>query len=426
MLLKCLLFLILLLSSLFTLYLMHINTIQRAKPLPQEVADIYAPGRYQRFLDYKNDYRIITLINIFISLLINGFLLFSPFFQKVEALSRHQELPTLAYTILFVTLLNDLPQFFLQYYATFTIEEKYDKNKQTKAMFLRESLGDFVLSLVLYGLLFGAWYFFKTRIFVQNASLNTLTALRYTFILAIITFILMAIIMSISYIYLHILYKFTPLEEGPLKEDIKKLMKDCKKPVKTINVYNESKRSTSKNAFLMKLPFHKEFGIADNFLEENSHDELLAVLAHEVGHLKHQKTFFNYLRYCASILFAGIVFFLLTHLSYITSFVTDVNQAFHLQTENDFLLIMIIMILMRPIIAAINIFNNYVSRSEEYEADDNAVKEGYGQALIATFKQLSSDELIDVNPASLTEFLTYDHPGMYHRIAHIEQEMKKL
>ncbi len=93
MLLKCLLFLILLLSSLFTLYLMHINTIQRAKPLPQEVADIYAPGRYQRFLDYKNDYRIITLINIFISLLINGFLLFSPFFQKVEALARHQELP---------------------------------------------------------------------------------------------------------------------------------------------------------------------------------------------------------------------------------------------------------------------------------------------------------------------------------------------
>ena len=87
---------------------------------------------------------------------------------------------------------------------------------------------------------------------------------------------------------------------------------------------------------------------------------------------------------------------------------------------------MIIMILMRPIIAAINIFNNYISRSEEYEADDNAVKEGYGQALITTFKQLSSDELIDVNPASLTEFLTYDHPGMYHRIAHIEQEMKKL
>ncbi len=73
----------------------------------------------------------------------------------------------------------------------------------------------------------------------------------------------------------------------------------------------------------------------------------------------------------------------------------------------------------------LSIFNNYVSRKEEYEADDNAVKEGYGEALIQTFKTLSSDELVDVNPAPIIEFIEFDHPGMYNRIHHIHQQIQE-
>ena len=67
------------------------------------------------------------------------------------------------------------------------------------------------------------------------------------------------------------------------------------------------------------------------------------------------------------------------------------------------------------------VFRNYTSRCEEYEADRNAVSEGYGEPLIKTFKELSNDELVDVNPADVIEFLEYDHPGMYHRICAIRK-----
>ena len=101
-------------------------------------------------------------------------------------------------------------------------------------------------------------------------------------------------------------------------------------------------------------------------------------------------------------------------------------ESFNIQTLNILLVGEVIAILLKPIMLLISIFTNYVSRIEEYEADDNAVKEGYGEALIRTFKTLSSDELVDVNPAPIIEFLEFDHPGMYNRIHHIHQKMHSL
>ena len=204
-------------------------------------------------------------------------------------------------------------------------------------------------------------------------------------------------------------------------------MRDCKKKVRKIEVYNESKKSVNKNAYCLKILWYRSFGIADNFLKENAQDELLGVLAHEIGHLKHKKDILDYLNYLPLVLMSVALFFLLGNLDSFSKLIAlpvkGINQAFGIEVCNYYLLFIYISYLLFPLSLFNSIHGNYVSRRNEYEADGNAVKEGYGNALIATFTKMSSDELIDINPARIIEILDYDHPGMINRIKAIRKKM---
>lgn len=221
-------------------------------------------------------------------------------------------------------------------------------------------------------------------------------------------------------------YQFTELDAGPLRSKIEDLMKDSKKKVKQIKVYNESKKSNSKNAFLLRLLWHREFGIADNFMLENSERELLAVLSHEVGHLKHKKNFLNYMHYLFLVGMIILLAWIIPNASMIVVFVRKVNSDFGLLNTNYYLMMAVFNSLFYFVNIFISMFQNYRSRREELEADLNAVKNGYGEELIQAFKKVSTDELIDVNPAPLIEFLDYSHPGMYQRIVYIKNAMKEM
>jgi STE24 endopeptidase len=238
--------------------------------------------------------------------------------------------------------------------------------------------------------------------------------------------IVVMLVSILSIVILKKQYTFTPLEDGELKDQINELQKDSKKKVKKIYIYDESKKSTRKNAFLLRFLWIREFGIADNFIKGNSQRELLAVLSHEIGHLKHKKTIWNYLIYAFFVvMFIGIVY-LISHGQLVISISNWVNQSFNLKLNNYYLLFAFYMNLYKPFDAVVSVYASNVTRLEEYEADREAVKNGYGDELILTFKRLSSDELINVNPSPLIEFLEYDHPGMYRRIKAILNEKNKL
>lgn len=422
--LRILLLAIIILSKIYDGAIRLINIRQRERPLPPEVADIYDKSRYERFLAYKKDYFLPSLISDIIAVIISCVLLLTPYFHYMEILGKYKEIPTLIYTIFISLLLPLLIEMPLSYYETFVIEERYGKNKKTRAMFFKDQLIESIFSIILYALIFTILYLITHKISTSVVT-DLFHAVLITALLLAIIGLLYLIITLISYLYLHIHYQFKPLEDGELKTAIMDLMKDSKKKVRVINEYNESARSTSKNAFLLKMPFHKEFGIADNFISENAKDELLAVLAHEVGHLKHKKNIFNYLSGLFAVIGVIILILIISHLNVVSSVRQMINIAFGITTDNLYLYIYVIMTLFTPLGAILSVYHNYVSRREEYEADDNAVKEGYGQALIRTFKQISYDEFIDVNPSPITEFLEYDHPGMFHRITHIEKAMKE-
>ncbi len=221
-------------------------------------------------------------------------------------------------------------------------------------------------------------------------------------------------------------YTFSEMEDCELREQIESFAQESKKKIRHIKIYNESKKSNSKNAFLLKFLGYREFGIADNFLDENSQDELLAVLLHEIGHLKHKKNLFNYLNYLFCFFFFLFFVYLIPNAKNIVHLNHLINTSFGLQYTNYYLSFTIFSYAYLPFSFLFKIYKNFVSCKEEKEADYNAVDHGYGQALIDTFTKVSSDELIDVNPHPLIEFLNYDHPSMYKRITYIQKRQKEL
>lgn len=397
---------------------------QRKKPLPSHVKDIYPEKRYQTFLAYKKEYRKIFIFNQIFELCLQLFCILSPFYTWMQDANPYICVCKTLLTFTIIECIIDMPT---SYYSTFTIEEKYGLNHQTKKDFFKDfciqKITGFIMLMIL--LSFLVWIGTHLGTWTNNFSISLLHAFLICFLLVAAGFIIMMTLSLISLFTMRLQYTFTELEDGALRQQILSFLKESKKKVHHIKVYDESKKSNSKNAFLLKFLGYREFGIADNFLEENSQEELYAVLLHEIGHLKHKKNIWNYTGYALAIFLFFCLVYLVYHASVFLTFNTMINTDFHLVYTNYYLTCSIVLTFCKPFLFLWQLFRNYVSCQEEQEADFNSVDHGYGSALIQTFKKLSSDELIDINPHPLIELLEYDHPGMNKRISYILERMKK-
>lgn len=416
--------LIILLQTIYAFLLDNLKNKQRKKPLPQEVADIYDKERYQSFLHYEKDYDRMRLWKRVCLIGVDFLYLFSPILSYIDYHFSNVYMRSLLTLFIFI-LIKRVIEVIFDYYATFKIEEKYNKNRKTLSIFLKdviiETLLDCLLTFVLY---IPCLYILEHIVsWTHHFSFSYFDSFMMVLGFLILALILYLVLLGISYFYLRTQYTFTELEDSELRHKIEKLMENCPKKVKHIKVYNESKKSTGKNAFLLKILGYREFGIADNFLDDNSERELLAVLSHEIGHLKHKKNIFNYIKYFLLLIFIIFLIYFIPHGEICLTISQKILNSFHLSHMNYDVILTSLSFCLSPLSYIFSFYMNFVSRREEYEADDNAVKNGYGEDLIQTFKRLSSDELIDVYPADFIEFTSFDHPGMYHRIQHIEKEI---
>ena len=418
--LKIIIFIFLLIRFCWNQYLVYLANKQRQLPLPDIVSNIYSKERYQSYINYKKEYRKITLgINI-LSLVIESIFILSDFYTLFDNANPYI---SAALVILVTQVINNLITVPLDYYATFSIEERYGKNKKTKKEWLKDYVLNLLLEIVLNVVLFGFTIFVCSNMqkWTNNFSISYLQSFIICTLIALILFIIMTLLSFLSLVVLRLQYKFIEMEDNNLRKQIEQYSKEAKKKVRHIKIYNESKKSTSKNAFLLKILWYREFGIADNFLNENDQDELLAVLLHEIGHLKHKKNIYNYINYLSLAILFILLVYLLPNGQLIININNYINNSFNLHYTNYILSLTVIAYALTPLVYVKQVYSNYVSCLEEKEADFNAVDHGYGKALINTFTKLSSDELIDVNPHPLVELLTYNHPGMYKRISYIKQ-----
>jgi STE24 endopeptidase len=203
--------------------------------------------------------------------------------------------------------------------------------------------------------------------------------------------------------------KLKPLEDGDLRMAIQEYSKNVGFPLDNIFVIDGSKRSTKANAYFSGLGSKKKIVLYDTLIQNHSKEELVAVLAHEVGHFKKKHIILGLILSVAQI---GIMLFILSLLV----FNTDLSKALGATTNTIHLNLIAFGILFSPISHLIGIFMNLISRKNEYEADRFAASTYNGNALQEALKKLSVNNLSNLTPHPAYAFFHYSHPPLLERL----------
>lgn len=376
--------------------------------LPDKFSDVYDPKRYERSQHYL---RATTRLGTITSALDLGILLafwFIGGFGVLDNFVRETGWSSIGCGLLFIGILAgckfiiSLP---FSIYSTFVIEENFGFNKTTPKLFVLDLIKSMILSMVLGIPLLSAifWFFESSGPWAWIICWGVTT----TFILAV-QYIVPTWIMPLF-------NKFTPLEDGELKNKLFAYAKSIDFPLTQIFVMDGSKRSSKSNAFFTGFGKNKRIVLFDTLINAHTPDELLTVLAHEMGHFKKKHI---QRRLIFGILQMGVIFYLLS------LFITQKSlfTAFYVDTPSIYAGLIFFSILFSPVDLVISIIMQFFSRKDEYSADRFAVlttkKAG---DLITALKKLSADNLANLTPHPFYVFLNYSHPPLAQRIAAMEK-----
>lgn len=389
----------------FEMIVSHLNYTYRHKPIPEVLSDVYDQKRYQQWLDYSLDnHRFKRITQGFNLLVLIGMLLFG-FFSYLETLTKTLSSNVIIQSLLFLGIFQTLLTIIsipFKYYAIFKIEEKHGFNRTTKKTFIRDIIMSYVLMMILGGLiLFGIHSIYLN--FMNNVWLFILLTW------AAITLVMVMMFLFLSRLFLRLFNKFTPLEEGSLKTRIEVLASSVGFSIKSISIMDASRRSTKLNAFFTGLGKLKEVVLFDTLVEKMTEDEVLAVLAHELGHAKHKDTLWMFFSQLDLVfLYALTIGFILNQVR--------LFEAFGLSSIHFGFSLILFMILFEPISIILGIPMNAFSRRAEYRADAFAKKHTSKEAMINALKVLSREDLVNLTPHPLYVTLNYSHPPMKDRI----------
>ncbi len=375
--------------------------------LPSEVADVYEKEAYIKSQKYKKEnfrfYNLTSLFSISLTLLFfffDGFKLVDNYARSIS------ENPIIIALIFFgiIMLASDILTTPFAYYKTFVIEEKFDFNKSTKKLFWIDKVKGWLMSIIIGGLIFSLiiWFY-------QTTGKNF-----WIYAWALVAVFTLFMNMFYSTLIVPLFNKQTPLEYGELKSAIEKFAKKVGFKLDKIFVIDGSKRSTKANAYFAGFGTTKRIVLYDTLISDLTTDEIVAVLAHEVGHYKRKHIIFNL---GSSILLTGFALFLLS--LFIDSEL--LSQALGVSTPSFHIGMIAFGILYTPISEVTSLFMNYVSRKFEYQAD-NYAKEYFGaEPLISSLKKLSKNSLSNLTPHKIYVFMHYSHPTLKERIVNLRK-----
>jgi len=296
-------------------------------------------------------------------------------------------------------------------YSTFSIEEKFGFNKTTPKTFIVDQVKTLILGALLgFPILMLVLWIFNSEPMAWLWAWLSLTAIQL-----LITYLAPTYIMPLF-------NKFTPMEDGELKTAIEKMAAKCDFPLTELYIMDGSKRSSKSNAFFTGFGKNKKIALFDTLIENQTTDELVGVLAHEIGHFKCKHIV---KRLLTGVITTAVIFFLLGLATDKSGpFAEPLFKAFYIQPENISVHagLVFFMILFTPVSRILSIFGNISSRKHEFEADAYAsdVQET-PEHLISALKKLSSDNLVNLTPHPLPVFLNYSHPPMLQRLDALEK-----
>ena len=398
-------------NYLFSNILDYLNHKNWKDEIPKELKDFYDKKKYKQAKLYALSKNKIGLLSSTISfLLVVSLLVFNGYGyidQLVNSFNLNLFLPFeinnsftksgVFFLILFI--LNLIISIPFSYYNTFVIEENFGFNKTTKSTFFFDIIKSSILSILIGGfLLFLALYLY-----------NSLNDGFWLYLWIGLSLLMVLINMFYADLIVPIFNKLTPLENGDLRKKIENYSKEVGYLLKNIYVIDGSKRSTKANAFFSGLGPRKTIALYDTLIEKHTENELVAVLAHEVGHFKKKHVFSGLLMSVIQIGVMAFFFELCLKLPEISLALGGSGVSFHLGLIG-------FSIIFSPISMMSGILMNYISRKNEFEADSYAKETYNGDDLSLALKKLSVDSLSNIYPHPLYVFFHYSHPPLIKRL----------
>ena len=402
--------LVIILSLIGLLYSVVLNLYKRRSaenPIPESVNDVYDEETYTKWRAYNAAHSKLDLLSSLVVGVLNLILLATNVYSGFASLFPDELVPQTLAVIILDVFVSTIVGIIFSYYATFTIEEKFGFNKSTKVTFVKDKIRDFIISLVLS----------LAICFLLSGLHNWLGD--YLIILFTVVMFLFSLLITFLYPLLsRIGNKFEPLEEGELRTSLMTLLTSHGYKVRDIKVMDASRRTTKLNAYFTGIGSSKTIVLYDNLVNVMTPDEICAVFAHELGHGLNKDV--------PKLQVINIGNFLLMAVAaWIAVCNFGLHEAFGFGAINygfAYILIGIFLSLIQPLTS---IIINALSRKFEYRADRQAVKEGYGEAMIGALKKLARENFAELAPTRVSVLLEYSHPPLADRISAVQAELSK-
>lgn len=395
---KAIALVILFVVYLWNLFLNLLKARSAKNPIPANVSDVYDGETYQKWKAYNGEKSRLSVVESTVSFLVEVCLLVFNLYAAFARLFSDNTVQQL-FAVLLLSALTDVFLLPTRYYDTMRIEEKYGFNRTSKKTFWLDQVKQFLIGL-------GFMTFIGWLLMAAHQWLGDWLILAFAGGMT-------AVMLFFSFLYpffSKIFNKFTPLEDGELKDRITALLEKNGYKVRAIQVMDASKRSTKSNAYFSGFGKMKTIVLYDTLVQSMTADEICAVFAHEMGHGLHKDTLKNQILTFVQMLILGV-------LAWLTLRTPDIFQAFGFDRVNyGFALILIMSVEFALIAPLFGLAVNWHSHRAEYRADAQAVKEGYGNALISGLKKLAKENFADLSPHPLLVKLEYSHPTLSQRI----------
>jgi len=380
----------------------HYNDI-----LPEGLKDVFDEDEYKKSQAYKKTNSRFSNYTSAFSLILTLAFLFFDGFEFTDNIARgYSDNPIIIALIFFGVIMigSDILSTPFAYYKTFVIEEKFGFNKMNFKTFLLDKVKGWIMTIIIGGGLLALiiWFY------------NITGSQFWLYAWATVTVFTVFMNMFYSRLIVPLFNKQKPLEESDLREKISAYAKTVGFKLDKIFVIDGSKRSTKANAYFSGFGSEKRVTLFDTLIEELNEEEIVAVLAHEVGHYKKKHIIFNLF---ASILLTGLTLYILS------IFISNpiLSNALGVETPSFHIGLIAFVLLYSPISEITGLIMNYFSRKFEYQADDYAKNTYKAEPLITSLKKLSKNSLSNLTPHPAYVFMHYSHPTLLQRIKNLKK-----
>lgn len=380
----------------------YLNSKYFDNEIPNIISDIYDKEKYLKSQEYKKTQYKFNRISSIYSLLILLLFFYFDGFLILDNYCRSLFDSELIISLSFFGIIyfgNDLLSIPFSIYHTFIIEEKFGFNKTTKKTYIIDKLKSWLLTILFGGGIL-SFIIFQFESIGQNFWI-----VAWIFI-SVLTLLINGLY---AQIIVPLFNKQTKLEDGELKSEIEKYSKKVGFNLSNIFVIDGSKRSTKANAYFSGFGKQKRVTLYDTLINKLTKNQIVAVIAHEIGHYKKNHIIFNLL---FSIIQSGIMLYILSLLIYMPIF----SEALNIENHSFHIALITFSILYTPISEISSLIFNLFSRKFEYEADEYADKTFDGKYLIEALKVLTKDSLSNLTPHPKYVWWHYSHPTLLERI----------